>query len=314
MCRRLACAARTIRAAAASRHSRTRDLLCRNGAASADQIQHLEGHDFGSVAAGARVQRPGSARSLRAVVERGRSGFYEGEFGEALIEVGRGEFSDADLATSQAGWVSPLGLGVWGHDVWTTPPNSQGYLSLAGASIAAQLDLPDDPRDPLWAHYMIEAARAAAFDRADVLHEHADGDALVADTRLAPRLGRISADAAASWGGSFADGGTIHLTTVDREGMGVSLIQSNAQGFGSYLIAGTTGIFLQNRGIGFSLLEGHPAEYGPGRRPPHTLSPALITHDDGTLRAVLGTMGGDAQPHVITANRLAKRSTRGVSC
>jgi gamma-glutamyltranspeptidase/glutathione hydrolase len=79
----------------------------------------------------------------------------------------------------------------------------------------------------------------------------------------------------------------------------VSLIQSNAQGFGARLVAGSTSIFLHNRGLGFSLEAGHPAEYGPMRRPPHTLSPAMVTNPDGSLRAVLGTMGGDAQPQVV---------------
>ena len=268
-------------------------------AESAKQIEHIEGHDFGGISAGDRVVRPGIARSLRAIVAQGRDGFYNGEFGDQLLYLGDGEYTEADLATSQADWIAPLGLRVWDHDLWTTPPNSQGYLSLAGASIVSQLDLPDDTRDPLWAHYMVEAARAAAFDRNDVLHEHADGNTLLASERLAARATRIRADGVADWGGSFGDGGTIHLTTVDRDGMGVSLIQSNAHGFGSFLVAGTTGIMLQNRGSGFSLIEGHPAEYRPGRRPPHTLSPALITRSDGSLRTVLGTMGGDAQPHVV---------------
>jgi gamma-glutamyltranspeptidase/glutathione hydrolase len=81
--------------------------------------------------------------------------------------------------------------------------------------------------------------------------------------------------------------------------MGVSLIQSNAGGFGADIAEPSTGIFLQNRGIGFSLEPGHPAEYGPGRRPPHTLSPALVTDDDGRLQMVIGTMGGDSQPQVL---------------
>jgi gamma-glutamyltranspeptidase / glutathione hydrolase len=81
--------------------------------------------------------------------------------------------------------------------------------------------------------------------------------------------------------------------------MGVSLIQSNAAGFGSLLAESTTGIFLHNRGIGFSVEPGHPAAYGPRRRPPHTLSPALVTTDAGALDMVIGTMGGDAQPQVV---------------
>jgi len=60
-----------------------------------------------------------------------------------------------------------------------------------------------------------------------------------------------------------------------------------------------TGIFLHNRGVGFSLVEGHPAEVGPGRRPPHTLSPMLVTGLDGALTHLVGAMGGDAQPQII---------------
>ncbi len=268
-------------------------------AAAAQEIAQLSNHDFHGVKPGQRLTRPGIARVLRALVTQGRDGFYRGEFGEALLELGRGEYLDADVADSPVGWVSPLRQEVFGHDIWTTPPNSQAYLTLAGLAIAQELDLPDDPRDPLWAHLMIESARAAAFDRHTVLHEGADGDQLLEHTRLAPRAARIDRDHMTNWGDRYADGGTVHLTVIDSMGMGVSLIQSNAQSFGSRLTVGDTGIFLHNRGIGFSLEQGHVAEYGPGRRPPHTLSPALITHPDGRLRSVLGTMGGDTQPHVV---------------
>src|SRR6202034_455718 len=89
------------------------------------------------------------------------------------------------------------------------------------------------------------------------------------------------------------------LAVVDRDRMAVSLIQSNASGFGALIVEPATGISLHNRGLGFSVEPGHPAEYGPRRRPPHTLSPALVTGPDGTLRAVLGTMGGDSQPQIL---------------
>jgi gamma-glutamyltranspeptidase/glutathione hydrolase len=64
-------------------------------------------------------------------------------------------------------------------------------------------------------------------------------------------------------------------------------------------VVGDTGVFLHNRGLGFSLEEGHPAELGPGRRPPHTLAPILVTNPDGGLHSVLGTRGGDSQPQVM---------------
>ena len=91
----------------------------------------------------------------------------------------------------------------------------------------------------------------------------------------------------------------MFLCAVDSDGMGVSLIQSNASGFGSLVFEPTTGIGLHNRGIGFSLVAGHPAEYGPGRRPPHTLAPLIVTCPDRSLRGVIGTMGGDAQPQIL---------------
>jgi gamma-glutamyltranspeptidase/glutathione hydrolase len=81
--------------------------------------------------------------------------------------------------------------------------------------------------------------------------------------------------------------------------MGVTLIQSNASAWGAHIVEPATRIFLHDRGIGFSLEAGHPAELAPGRRPPHTLAPALVTGADGSLRAVLGTMGGDSQPQVL---------------
>jgi gamma-glutamyltranspeptidase/glutathione hydrolase len=92
--------------------------------------------------------------------------------------------------------------------------------------------------------------------------------------------------------------------------MAVSLIQSNASGFGSWLVEPTTGINLHNRGLGFSLEPGHPAELAAGRRPPHTLAPALATRPDGSCAAVFGTMGGDGQPQILlqVAARLFRHS------
>ena len=250
---------------------------------------------------GDRVVRPGVARALDDIAARGRAGFYEGEFGEGLLQLGGGEFTADDLERSQADWVEPISSTAWDRTLWTIPPNSQGYLTLAGAWIASGLPLPADPDDALWAHLTVEAARQAGFDRIDVLHEHADGAALVDPARLGPRRDAITPDRAAALDPDPRQqaGGTVYLCAVDGEGMGVSLIQSNASGWGSHLVEPSTRIFLQNRGIGFSLLEGHPAEYGPGRRPPHTLSPALVTTADGALDMVIGTMGGDGQPQTL---------------
>ena len=247
----------------------------------------------------ATLRRPGPARLLRTIAAEGRDGHYLGEFGRALLAAGAGEYTDADLARSQADWVAGLALDVWGHRVWTVPPNSQGYLALAGAGIAERAGLPADPDDERWAHLSVEAARLAGYDRPAVLHNAADGRALLDPDQLDARARRIDPDQAIDVPSLTAGGGTIYLCTADGDGNGVSLIQSNATGFGSHVAVPGTGVLLHNRGIGFSLTPGHPAEYGPGRRPPHTLSPALVTGPGGELRAVLGTMGGDSQPQVV---------------
>ena len=255
--------------------------------------------DFEDVRPGGVVHRPGVVRALEAVVADGRDGFYRGKFGRGLLALGNGLYTEDDLARSQAEWVEPLVVDAWGRRLWTVPPPSQGYLTLAAAWIADGLPVPTDPADPQWAHLLVEAARQAGHDRPHVLHEGADGHALLAPERLTPRRDAIDLDRAAVLGDTYADTGTIYLCAVDEDRMGVSLIQSNAGGFGSLLAEPSTRIFLQNRGFGFSLEPGHPAEYGPGRRPPHTLAPALVTTPDGRLDAVIGTMGGDAQPQVV---------------
>jgi len=246
---------------------------------------------------GDRVRRPGVARALRAVAEGGRDGFYLGEFGEGLQELGAGTYTREDLDTPGSTWVAPLSTAAFGRVLHTIPPNSQGYLLLGAASLADQLDLPGDPDDERWAHLLIEAAKAAGRDRPDVLHEGADGVALLA--AIAGRLGEIDPDIASPLPRRLLDGDTTYLCTVDEKRMGVSLIQSNASGFGSWLVEPNTQINLHNRGLGFSLEPGHPAELSPGRRPPHTLSPAIATMPDGRLASVFGTMGGDAQPQIL---------------
>ena len=265
----------------------------------------------GPLEVGQRVRVPGIARTLGAIASGGRDAFYEGEFGHGLLELGRGHFVPSDLATSQATWCTPLRQRAWDHDLWTVPPPSQGYLTLAGAWVAEAAGLGTDPDDPEWAHLLVEVWRAVGHDRPDVLFDGADGAALLDAERLAAAAARVDRQRAAAPdvapgqgtpGGSvarIAEGDTTHLCALDADGLGVSLTQSNALDFGSHLIEPATGVFLHNRGVGFSLVPGHPAELSPGRRPPHTLSPMLATAADGALTHLVGAMGGDAQPQII---------------
>ena len=248
-----------------------------------------------------RVRRPGVAAALAGVARGGRSTFYEGAFGEGLIEMGGGLFTEADLVANQADWQSPLTTQAFGVTLHTVGPNSQGYLALGGARLATQLQLPADPDDDRWAHLLIEAATAAGRDRPRQLHDRADGDELL--DIIDGRIDEIDRERASGRWAPSNDGDTTYLCTAGRSAdgreMAVSLIQSNASGFGSHLVEANTGINLHNRGIGFSVEAGHPAELAPGRRPPHTLLPMAAMGDDGSLAGVFGTMGGDAQPQIM---------------
>jgi gamma-glutamyltranspeptidase/glutathione hydrolase len=201
---------------------------------------------FGAGAAllpGRRLRVPGVAAALAGVAAGGRAAFYEGAVGAELCALGRGLFTEGDLRTLQADWVSPLALTAFGRELWTVPPNSQGYLVLAGAWIAEAVGVPDDPDDELWAFVLVEAARQAAHDRVAVLHEHADGPGLVSPSRLGPRAEAVRSRASAGLADFYREGGTTYLCAVDGRRLGVSLIMSNAAGFGSHLVLPERGIF-----------------------------------------------------------------------
>ena len=162
---------------------------------------------------GAVMRRPGVARTLATIAGGGRSAFYEGEFGDGLLALGRGEYSAADLEREQAEWVTGLSIEVegWARRLWTVPPNSQGYLTLANAWMADALGerLPADPADPRWPHLLVEVARQTGHDRLDVLWEGADGAALLDRSRLDARLAEVSVDRASTLGAPALGGGTI---------------------------------------------------------------------------------------------------------
>jgi gamma-glutamyltranspeptidase/glutathione hydrolase len=268
-------------------------------AASRELVDVPGADDFiahGPLRAGQVVRRPGVAKALQAIARDGRQAFYEGEFGAALLELGDGEYEPADLARTQADWVKPLAVEAFGRQVWSLPPNSQGYLLLSSAAVASQLSL-GDPEDPEWAHLLIEASREGARDRDAVWHQDSDGEALISPERIDAIRTRVRGGARGP-GHAAVPGGTVGLCVVDRERMAVSLLQSNFVGWGSMLFVPPFGIALHNRGSSFSLISDHPAEYGPCRRPPHTLAPVLITNG-GSFSGTFATRGGHIQPQVL---------------
>jgi gamma-glutamyltranspeptidase/glutathione hydrolase len=253
--------------------------------------------------AGDVIRRPRLAQTMREVAAAGRDAFYLGAVGRGITDATQGTITTQDLAIDQAEWVVPIGATVFGATGWTIPPNSQGYLTLAACWIAEQLYDGTDPDDPGYAHALIEGYRAVAWERDDLVTDPNTAplapDVLLAAARLRPRVDELDADRVTRWPAARpAPGGTAFLCTRDRDGMGVALIQSNFFGIGAGISAADTGVFLHNRGAGFNLIPGHANEYTPGRRPLHTLSPTLWTHD-GRLRMLLGTRGGQYQPQLL---------------
>lgn len=254
-------------------------------------------------AAGELITRPRLAETLEGIALGDRDAFYRGEVAAAIIDATDRIVTAEDLERNNADWVDPIAIDLFGHRAWTTPPNTQGYITLAAAWIFQALDAPRDPADPAFVHASIEAYRSVAWERDDLVSDPATtpiaARALLDPSRLASHLRSISTERANPYRQPRpSPGGTAYMCVRDGEGMGVSLIQSNFFGIGSGRSAGDTGVFLHNRGAGFNLVPGHPNEYSPGRRPLHTLSPTLWTRD-GTLSMLLGTRGGQYQPQLL---------------
>ncbi|MDP3985079.1 MAG: gamma-glutamyltransferase, partial [Acidimicrobiia bacterium] len=252
---------------------------------------------------GTRLHRPGLLATLSEIAGGGSVAFYQGAAGAAIVEATGGIITSQDLGAVAGDWVEPISVDVFGLTGWTVPPNSQGYLTLAASSVFAQLEPPEDPEDIDSWHLAIEAYRAMAMDRDELV---ADSDsaplppvALVSPTRISARAAMVDRQRASSFAApSPVPGGTAYLCAIDANGMGVSFIQSNFMGIGSGIGAGAGGFFLHNRGAGFNLRSDHPNCLAPGHRPLHTLSPSLWTRN-GSLACLLGTRGGDYQPQLL---------------
>jgi gamma-glutamyltranspeptidase/glutathione hydrolase len=257
-------------------------------AAAAPSVAGVPGLEFcAGLRPGEVRRRPALARALTAIGTEGRSAWYQGDFGRELLELGGGLFTERDLGTPQDEWGEPLSLQVGDGVLHSVPSPAQGYLVLSSAWVAEAVSGWDD------VHLLVEASRAAGHDRLQRLGDGVTG--LLDD--LEERAARVDHDKARTYAPPVEGGGTIYLCAADEDGMVVSLSQSNASGFGSGLAVPGVGVALHNRGIGFSLRPGSPAELRPGTRPSHTLCPSLVVTPDAVT--AVGTMGGDAQPQVV---------------
>ena len=259
---------------------------------------------YGQMRAGERFVQTDLAATLKVLADDGPDALYHGEIGAAIVEElqRRGStMTQDDLAGHEVEEVEPLRGSYRDAEVLELPPPTQGLTALTALGILDALGpLPSEPQ--LAAHVQVEAVRAAMADRQQYL---ADGPAmpvpaeqLLAPGRLQAMAKGIALDRAADWPPSRpAPGGTAYLCAADRDGLLVSLIQSNFVGFGSGVVVPGTGIGLHDRGAHFSLDPDDPNVIAPGKRPMHTLIPAMVLRD-GRPWLVLGTMGGDGQPQI----------------
>jgi gamma-glutamyltranspeptidase/glutathione hydrolase len=244
------------------------------------------------------------ARTLRAIADQGPDVFYRGEIGArmaaAIRELG-GALSIDDLSGHSTPVEAPLQTTYRDYTIYQTGIPSQGMIHLEAHNIVEAAG----PLQPGAAgiHTLVEAKKLAYADRlgyaVDPLFGETPMATLLSKEWAATRAARIDPTRAATDvpAGEMQDGDTTYLCVVDRDGMMVSLIQSVSSAFGSGVVAGDTGIVMNNRvGRGFSLVEGHPNFFAPGKRTMHTLNCFMVADPAGAMVVTGGTPGGDGQP------------------
>ncbi len=259
-------------------------------------------------AVGRRLTNPDLARTLERAAA-GRAGFYEGETAREMARHARehgGFYTERDFAAQHAKWGDSIHAAYRGVTIHETPPPSQGVSVLQALRLVEPWDIGALPfLGPDHVHLLVQAKQIAFHDR----------DRLVADPEFAPvpverllsrayadeRRALMDAERALPWdrvpSSGTLTGDTVYVAAVDAAGNAVSLIQSLYFGFGSGVVAGRTGVVLQNRGAYFSLDPAHPNRLEPGKRPLHTLI-ASLAFKDGRLWQVVGCMGADGQPQI----------------
>jgi len=259
--------------------------------------------------AGQRVVNKDLACSLDAIADHGHSGFYDGPVAAEMERFARahgGFFTVADFAAQKARWGEPLTGSYRGTTIYNTPPPTQGFTVIEMLNLLEDCDLGAPGATVAdYVHLLVQAKQIAFNDRdrllADPRFAEVPITTLISRRYAAARAGLIDRSAALPWDrvpsfGSLT-GDTVYVAVVDRDGNAVSLIQSLYGVFGSGVVAGNTGVVLQNRGAYFSLDPSHPNRLEPGKVPLHTLI-ASMAKRDGRLWCVLGCMGADGQPQI----------------
>ena len=288
-------------------------ILSRDKAATSTFLP--EGH---APASGDVFRNPRLAATLDQIARGGRDAFYRGPIAKAIAEDMRrrnGLIAEADFAAHHSDWVEPLSTAYRGYQVLEMPPNTQGVVALEMLNILENFDLKSlGHNSAAYLHLLVEAKKMAFADRDTWLADPGSVPPDVLKVMLskgyaADRAKVLNLEHAAPGypplgvvGGApdpeshpSAKGDTVYLTAADKDGNVVSLIQSIFENFGSGIVAGDTGIVLHNRGSLFSMKPGHPNLLAPGKRPFHTLVPAMV-FKDGQPWLSFGVMGGDMQP------------------
>ncbi|MBZ9613396.1 gamma-glutamyltransferase [Rheinheimera maricola] len=257
-------------------------------------------------AKGQVFKNPALANTYKALAKDGRDAFYQGAIAveiDRFMRANGGYLRFADFANHRSSWVEPVGVDYKGYTLWELPPNGQGIAALQMLQILKNFDLKASGfNTPESLHILVEAKKLAFEDRAKFYADQ--------DFHKTPLQGLISAeygreraklisDKAAkrvdAGNPNLYEGDTIYMTTADKDGNMVSLIQSNYRGMGSGVVVPGLGFVFQDRGQLFSMDKNHANVYAPGKRPFNTIIPAFITKDGKPLVSY-GVMGGAMQP------------------
>lgn len=251
--------------------------------------------------AGEMRRSPALAQTLEQLAHAGLDDFYRGDVGRELAtdmeRIGT-PIARADLAGYRAVWREPLSLRLAGVTIANSPPPTQGLASLMILGIFDRLDI-ERAESFEHVHGLIEATKRAIRVRdrvcADFDRLRDDPAAFLSASSLDREAAAISMARAAPFPARDDAGDTVWMGAIDAKGLAVSYIQSIFWEYGSGCVLPRTGVHLQNRGTAFSLDPAALNALAPGRRPFHTLNPALAVYDNGGVMAY-GAMGGDGQP------------------
>jgi gamma-glutamyltranspeptidase/glutathione hydrolase len=256
---------------------------------------------------GELFKNPMLAESYRMIARDGRDAFYKGEIAKRLVAFSErkgGLISMDDLTRHTSEWVDPVHTTYRGYEVWELPPPGQGIAALQMLNLLEPHDLKKlGPTSPDFWHLMVEMKKLAYADRAkyytDPLFGKVPVQELISKEYAAERAKLFDPSKAITnvpaGDAKLGKADTIYLCVVDKDRNCVSLIQSNYMGFGSGLASADLGFAIQNRGTLFALDENHANRLEPGKRPFHTIIPAMVTKNDKPW-FTFGVMGGDMQP------------------